>query len=293
MGVVGVLKSMWGWISKNRTMLLQLGAAVMVAVVAWRAFMIINAVLKAVRIGLILFKAWRMGTLAMTAAQLGLNAAILANPIGIALIALTALVAGIIIAYNKVSWFRSGINWLWGAVKTVFNWIKTNWPLLAGILGGPIGLGVAMIIKHWGGVKSAVVGGVNWIIDKINGIIGAMNTAIGAFNKLPGPDIGKISTIGAIGGSDVIAANTKAAKSGGGNLGTTGHMARGGVVRQPGVYEVGERGRERVHLPAGAAVEPNGGFGGDLTIPVTLMMPNGDVLARHVAKASTRRKAAR
>lgn len=289
--VVGWLKSSWSWISKNRAMLIQLAAAVFIAVAAWRAFMIIQQVIKFVRIAIVLFKALRAGTLLETAAQLGLNASLIANPIGIAIVAITALVAAVIIAYNKVSWFRSGVNGLWSAIKNVFGWIKKNWPLIVAILGGPIGLAVVMIVKHFDGIKSAIVGTLNWIIGKINAIIGVMNKAIGAFNKLPGADIGKIGTIGQIGASGP--AGPSAGDVNAATGATAGHAARGGLIRRPGTYEVGERGRERVHLPGGAMVEPHGGFGGEIVVPVTLVMPNGDVLARHVVRAGTKRKAAR
>ena len=51
-----------------------------------------------------------------TAAQWLLNAALSANPISIAVIALAALAAGLVYAYEKVSWFKAG---LWAAVAIV------------------------------------------------------------------------------------------------------------------------------------------------------------------------------
>jgi tape measure domain-containing protein len=76
-----------------------------------------------------------------------------------------------------------------------------------------------------------------------------------------------------------------------GNLGFSGHMASGGVVGRSGLYEVGERGSEVVHLPKGAYVEPH-----DRDIVVNLTantMLNEKVIAQAVhrevvRKASTR-----
>jgi hypothetical protein len=107
---------------------------------------------------------------AMAAAQWLLNAAMSANPIGLVVLALTALVGGLILAYNKVGWFRDLVNGAWGMIKdatnamwtviksvfgffvglisSVINFVKSNWPLILGALGGPVGLAVALILKH-------------------------------------------------------------------------------------------------------------------------------------------------
>lgn len=45
--------------------------------------------------------------------------------------------------------FSSGFGKVRNTVSAVFDWIKGHWPLLLGILTGPIGLAVAEIAKHW------------------------------------------------------------------------------------------------------------------------------------------------
>lgn len=66
-------------------------------------------------------------------------------------------------------------------VKDVWNWIKGNWPLLLGILLGPIGLAVLAMAKYWRQVKEAAV-------DMWHGVtapIGAVSHAItGEFDKI-------------------------------------------------------------------------------------------------------------
>lgn len=48
-----------------------------------------------------------------------LDAAIAANPIGIIILAIAALVAGLAYAYVKVGWFRDGVNAIFGAIADV------------------------------------------------------------------------------------------------------------------------------------------------------------------------------
>lgn len=60
-----------------------------------------------------------------TAAQWALNIAMTANPIGLIIAAIAALVGGIIYAYNKIGWFRGGIKAIWETMKGFGNAIKT------------------------------------------------------------------------------------------------------------------------------------------------------------------------
>lgn len=152
-------------------------------------------------------------TKAWTAAQWLLNAALTANPIGIVVTAIAALVAGFIVAYKKSETFRDIVNGALNAVKdaavAVFGWIKVNWPLLLGILAGPFGLLVIEIVKHWGAIKdlaaslpgtvagaiktgaSTLVNAGKWVLDQIIGGFKAVASGItGAaswlFGKLKG-----------------------------------------------------------------------------------------------------------
>lgn len=134
--VADAVKSVVGFLNQHRTAVMSVTAAVLAGVAAYKAFMFINTVMTAVKTGIILFKAWRAGTLAQTAAQLGLNAALVANPIGIVVVAVAALVAGFVVAYKKSETFRTIVDkaltavgdagkWLWNnALKPAFEGIK-------------------------------------------------------------------------------------------------------------------------------------------------------------------------
>ena len=144
------------------------------------------------------------------------------GPIGLILAAVGAVAALIIMNWSKVKeWLGSFWNWLKDIFKKGLDWIKANWDKILMILGGPIGLAVALIIKNFDKIKAAVQSVWNWIkgafstiagigtsIIKgavnallgfaertINGFINLINGAIGAINKIPGVNIGKINTV--------------------------------------------------------------------------------------------------
>ncbi len=104
------------------------------------------------------------------AAQWLWNVAMDANPIGLVVIAIAALVGAIIYAYTHFKWFRDFVQAVWrdirawtadawhfilGAVRAAWDWIKQNWPLLLGIITGPIGLAAALIFKYWDKITAA------------------------------------------------------------------------------------------------------------------------------------------
>lgn len=97
-----------------------------------------------------------------TAAQWLLNAALTANPIGLIIVAIAAFVAGIVLAYKKVGWFRDLVNGAFHLIQRVisvaFGWVQQHWPLLLAILTGPIGLAVLFITKHFDSIVSFFAG---------------------------------------------------------------------------------------------------------------------------------------
>jgi hypothetical protein len=115
-----------------------------------------------------------------TAAQWLWNAAMSANPIGIVILAITALVAAIVFIALKTTWFQTIWKYTWGFIKAVglaighwfsgpfvrfftemipnafkflLDWVKGHWPWILGALTGPIGLAAAYIYTHWGQVR--------------------------------------------------------------------------------------------------------------------------------------------
>ena len=67
-------------------------------------------------------KAFSLFSTLATAKQWLFNVALSANPIGLVVAGIAALGAGLVWAYNKFDWFKSGVDTVWGFVKTVFEW---------------------------------------------------------------------------------------------------------------------------------------------------------------------------
>lgn len=91
-----------------------------------------------------------IATNAWKAAQVVLNMVLTANPIGLIITAIGALVAAVIMVYKKFDWFRDIVDKVWGAIKPLanaimnglakaFEWLvekcKEAWEWLKNILG--------------------------------------------------------------------------------------------------------------------------------------------------------------
>lgn len=130
-------------------------------------------------------RAAAIATKLQAAATWLLNAALAANPIVLVIAALVALGVALAVLWTKSETFRRIVTAGWEAIKSaaqaVFGWLKANWPLLLAILTGPIGLAVAMIIRHWTTIKNTVTGAVAAIKSAIssgfNALVGIVTSA--------------------------------------------------------------------------------------------------------------------
>lgn len=168
------------WIGRNGDMIIQLTA---VLLGAYAAFQLIT---------------W--GVKMWTIAQSILNGTMMLNPIGLVIAAIAALIALIVIAWNKFAWFRGGVTGLFEGVKSVISgfttWIKGVWnglkQMIKGIgdlfmvlWNGPlnnkyiqvalavflpfIGLPI-LIIKNWEKIKSFFIGIWQFVSSFFSGI---------------------------------------------------------------------------------------------------------------------------
>jgi len=101
-----------------------------------------------------------IATGAMTAAQWALNVAMDANPVGIVILGIAALAAALVVAWKRSETFRNIVTGVFttiaSTIRNVVGWVRSNWPLLLGILTGPIGIAVAVIVKNFDRISSTV-----------------------------------------------------------------------------------------------------------------------------------------
>ena len=78
-----------------------------------------------------------------------------------------AIIAGLVLLYNKVAWFRDAVNavwgaivagatWMWNAIKTIFGWIGDHWKTLIVMIMGPMGFLVVFIVNNWNVIWNAI-----------------------------------------------------------------------------------------------------------------------------------------
>lgn len=244
----------WGWIAP-------VISGIVGAIVAFKvAVFAINTVMNA----------WAIVQGICTAAQWALNVAMTANPVGIIIVAIGALIAiGVALWMNWDSvcaWCRQAFQavgdffvsvgtsigsffvGLWTGIKDTAVGV---WNGITGFLSGAwntifsaavsIFTGIGNAIKNvWNGIVGAIKGAINSIISAINSMIR------GAVSGVNGLIKGINSVTGAVG---IPAIPTFTAPQ-------IPMLANGGLIRTAGTVIVGEKGPEMLSLPRGAKVSP-------------------------------------
>jgi len=113
----------------------------------------------------------RTATALWTAAQWLLNAALSANPIGLIILAVVALVAAIVIAYKKSATFRNIVAGAWNAIKVaaLFVWNNVLRPIFKGLVAYYSMLWTAaqvaarLIVSAWNAIRNGISAVWRWI----------------------------------------------------------------------------------------------------------------------------------
>lgn len=176
----------------------------------------------------------RIATVAATAAQWLLNAALTANPIGLVIAAVTALVGGLVWFFTQTevgqkivteAWnaIKAGWDWMWGAVSTgidafgaALGWIGTkageakDWVVgkfndLVGYVTGLPGRISSAASGMWDGITNAFKSALNWVIQRWNNFRLSFDFTIPVINKriqlsLDTPDLPLLRDGGTIAG---------------------------------------------------------------------------------------------
>ena len=300
-----------GWIQKNQKLVVTLGA--IIAGVA-AAIILVNTAMTI----------WTATTKAFTAIPAAFNAVMALNPIFLIVAAVVAIIAVLVLLQKEFGLFDGVIRFVgdsfaavWGAIKTVFDWVTDNWKLLLAVITGPFGLAIAFVVTFKDQIIGFIRGIIDWVTNNwklilavITGPFGLAfaailyfkDSVIGVFNGLRdlaskifdgigGAFKGVINAVisalekglnFAIKGLNTILDGIDKAAGPWVNFGTIPdvklpRLAEGGIVTSPTIAMIGERGPEAV-IPLNRA----GGMGmggANITVNVNGGDPNAIVRA--------------
>lgn len=171
----------------------------------------------AAKVATVASKAVAVATKAWAAGQWLLNAALTANPIGLIVAGVAALIAGLVLAYKKSDTFRAIVQATGKAGQVAIGWVVSK---VKDLVGKVVSAGASIKSGFETGFKP-----IQWAIDKIQDLIGWVSKIKipnlgGALSKIPG-------------------------------------FAGGVTNFRGGLAVVGESGPELVRLPRGSDVIPN------------------------------------
>ena len=165
--VIPAVAATVGWFTRHETLIRNLAVAIGVLIVVTKlhaAAMAVQAAggilafmttyLKSIKLVQVATKVW-------AALQWLLNTALFANPIGLVILAVIALVAIIVLIATKTRWFQNIWNAAWGGIKaaalTVGRWFA-----------GPF---AGFFVRLWQVIVSGVVGAKNWVVNTFNQVV--------------------------------------------------------------------------------------------------------------------------
>lgn len=128
----------------------------------------------------------------MTAAQSALNAVLIANPIGLIITAIAAVIAIVVLLYNKCEWFRNGVNAIFAAVKEAFQQFCVTAQEIFGIVADKVGQMYGAIKEFFSKAGKTITTGLNTMKKTFSKIW----TAISGIAKSAWDTIKNVVTVG-------------------------------------------------------------------------------------------------
>jgi len=178
---LGWLKDAAHWMGDHATLMKTIGEVILGAAAA---LLIYKTAMGAAEIAT---TAWKFALRAAAVAQGELNISELANPIGLIVVAIAGLVAGLIYAYKHFDTFRGIVDstwkvvqiaagWIWehglkpafDGVKVALGFVIDHWKIFAGVLvliTGPIGVtvgAIALVVTHFTQLKNIAMDVAHW-----------------------------------------------------------------------------------------------------------------------------------
>lgn len=158
--IVQGFKNLASWIQRNTDWLAPLAGAILAAAAAFGAWRLAVAL-------------WTGATKAAAAAQVVMNAVMAANPIGLVVLAIAALVGALVVLYKRNETVRRIIDAAWAGIKTAISavstwWTQTAWPAMKSTfeaVGRVVGWLYNNIVKpYFTGWKIIIGAVVDWLV---------------------------------------------------------------------------------------------------------------------------------
>lgn len=102
----------------------EIAAGVIAFAAAWKAVTAVQGIINGIKTAM---AAYRAGLTIATAVQAGFNLAMLANPVGLVIAGIAALVAVVVVAYNNVGWFKDFVDTCFKAIQDAVAAVVAWW----------------------------------------------------------------------------------------------------------------------------------------------------------------------
>lgn len=177
--VVPALRDLGAWVVKNRDWLAAIGVVVLTVIAGWKIYVTTMAIVRA-------------AMAAAAAAQVLFNVALTANPIGIIILAVAALAAGLVFFFTKTKTGQAIVKASMAAIKTAIKavtdwWQNTAWPTIKAVwssITGAFQQGKDNVTRF---MKAALqVIKTVWKYTPLGLIISNWNSIMAWFGKIPG-----------------------------------------------------------------------------------------------------------
>ncbi len=195
-GALDGIRSAFNWVQQHGPLVKNVLTGIAVAVGVYTAALAVNStttfyntlLTKGAVVALGLQTVWTnlatAATSLWTGAQWLLNAALTANPIGVVVMAIAALVAGVIYAWYHFESFRAGVMGVWEVLKATFAWVASAvQPIIDGLVLG-FQLWWAAVQATWAALVGMFQAIGAWLAHVWEGVQGFIGKVTGAFGRL-------------------------------------------------------------------------------------------------------------
>jgi hypothetical protein len=199
------------------------------------------------------------------------------NPIFLIVVAIAAIIAILVVLQKEFGIFDGVIRVVgnafgavWQAIKTVFDWVKNNWPLLLAVLTGPFGLAILGVVTF----KDKIMDMFKLIYNSIKGTMGFIADVISAPFKAAFKAVAWLwnNTVGKL--SFTVPSWVPGIGGKGFDVPDIPMLAEGGIVTQATLAMIGEGGEPEAIIPLSKLASM--GFGGAGGTTITVNVNGGD-----------------